>query len=195
MGTYPKREGEAPMPLRFLKQEDVDLLSTFITTHRDQITLPAVEWDELQCWNFTELAGLLRYLKNKSILTIIDFTASLVICKVDRLLLYNFGGSWLYSLRSLVVDNFPNILSQLEKVVSRMEELKTDLRLVSARLEAYKVAHKNCDNHSMDLHMLIKRIKWFEHQRKLVNSELAELTEKVKAVWDARESLKFFYST
>ncbi|KAK2404919.1 hypothetical protein QL285_054220 [Trifolium repens] len=144
LDLYPRRDGEAPMPVKFLREEDVCMLSKFLTVHRDEITLPTEEpsflpfWDEQESLNFGKLAYLLRYLKNSPVLAIIDYTPSSVINAVEQLQAFNFGGSWLDSLRSLIVDNVQNNIFQLEKLKSRKEELKTDFRVVCARLKFFK---------------------------------------------------------
>jgi hypothetical protein len=56
LDLYPRRDGEATMPVKYLREEDVRMLSKFLTVHCDEITLPTEErsflpfWDEKQSW-------------------------------------------------------------------------------------------------------------------------------------------------
>lgn len=110
---------------RLLSKTEADLLSKFIDSHRDQLTLPPTNLSPF-LWPliYLNLDSLLSLLQNNPVLAIIDFFSYDVIEKIENLRDYGFGGSWFDSLESLIADNVQYDHEHLEKLKDKERELK-----------------------------------------------------------------------
>jgi hypothetical protein len=176
--------GEAPLPLKDLSDNDITLLANFIATHRDQITLPTFEWDELDSGNFFDLASILRLLNDTPFMNIVDYHSCSVIERIERLQCYKFGGSWLESLKSLIADNEKNNVVNLEILRVKKHKLKYDCDVMRLRVNRIRGNVKKPREEEQ------WEAEW------LLTNKFDSVVQKMKAVSGARKSLKkFFYPT
>ncbi|GAU15456.1 hypothetical protein TSUD_44930 [Trifolium subterraneum] len=182
------REGEAPLPddIDILRHEERLLLSKFIATHRQEITLPTDQWPETYVWNYSELVYLLRLLHNNSLLYIIDFHRSFVIQTIKKLRGFNFGGPWFDSLQTILVDNVQNNHIYLENLKDQELKLRCEKNILC---QVFQIENKT-DLTSEAAHT---RIKCFQQQTNELESQIANIMQQRKIIFDVRNSLNFFY--
>lgn len=170
-------------------------MSKFIDSHRDQLTLPPPTNLSPFLWPliYLNLDSLLSLLQNNPVLAIIDFFSD-VIEKIENLRDYGFGGSWFDSLESLIADNVQYDDEHLKKLKDKERELKGAKDFACQQLNMIRTKQQKIDDLTSEHAEILRyRVKWFKRQRKLVEPELANLMEKMKAVYGARNSFNFFY--